>query len=118
MTRKLLWTNHVLITLFAISSGIFKVLQGPPDIELFSHIGMTPLMVMAFGAMQAAGGVGLIFSKTCRPAAIVVALCNTLATAGTFVAGLIPFGVVSILFIVMALLELKLGRDAKLAKPV
>jgi hypothetical protein len=115
--KTLLWINHGLIVLFATSSGLFKLLGGVPDLEIFAHLGMTAPMVAAFGAVQLAGGLGLIFAKSKFPAAIVVTLCNTLATVGLFAAGIQPFGVISILFIVMAALELKLSKRGLIAVP-
>jgi hypothetical protein len=117
MKNSLLWLNHVLITLFALSSGIFKLLGGKPDLEVFAHLGMGVAAVAAFGAVQALAGLGLVFARTARPAAAAVVACNALATAGLFAAGVQPFGVVSIAFIAMAALELKLGGQGALAIP-
>jgi len=117
MKRKLLWANHVLMVLFALNSGVFKVLKGPPDVEVFSHLGMSVVMVQLFGAIQALGGLGLVFARTSKPAAIAVVLCNALATVGLFAAGVQPFGAISILFIGMAALELRLVPRGALAVP-
>jgi hypothetical protein len=115
--KALLWLNHVLIILFAVSSGVFKVLGGQADIEVFSHLGMGATAVAVFGAVQAVGGVGLLFGASARPAAMGVMACNALATVGLFAAGVIPFGVVSVLFIAMAAVELRLSRAGLLARP-
>jgi hypothetical protein len=114
--RIALWINHVLIVLFAVSSGIFKLAGGAPDIAVFSHLGMTPRMVAAFGAVQLAGGISLLFARTCRPGAALVAACSALATAGLFAAGVQPFGVISIVFVAMALLELRLDAAGRFAR--
>lgn len=98
--------NHVLISLFAVSSGLFKVIGGAADIDVFGKMGMTATAVAIFGAVQAAAGLGLQFGRTSRVAAILLVLCNVLATTGLFVAGIVPFGVVSILFVAMAAWEL------------
>ena len=115
--RILLWLNHVLIVLFAISSGIFKVMKGPPDLEVFAHLGMGPGAVQLFGAVQALGGLGLVFARTSKPAAAVVVLCNLLATAGLFAAGVQPFGAISLLFVAMAALEWRLTARGAFAVP-
>lgn len=115
--KTLLWINHVLIVLFAVSSGVFKLLGGVPDLEVFSHLGMSAAMVAVFGAVQASGGLALLFARTKVPGAVVVTLSNALATAGLIAAGVQPFGVISILFIAMAALELKLGERGILAVP-
>lgn len=113
----LLWVNHVLITLFALSSGVFKVLKGPPDLEVFAHLGMGPAAVQAFGALQVAGGLMLIFARTSKAGAVVVVLCNLLASVGLFAAGVQPFAVISLLFVAMAALELRLGARGSFAVP-
>jgi hypothetical protein len=116
--NRALRVNHVLITFFALQSGLFKVLGGitntgdpaawwETDNHIFSHLGLTVPMVLVFGLIQASGGAGLLFRKTRRAAAVLVACCNLFATAGLFAAKIQPFGVVSLLFVAMALLELK-----------
>ena len=117
MKMTLLWINHVCIVLFALSSGVFKLLGGKPDLEVFAHLGMGAAAVATFGAVQMLGGVGLLFARAARPAAAVVVACNALATAGLFAAGIQPFGVISIAFIAMAALELRLGRRGRFAAP-
>jgi len=99
--------NRYLIALFALSSGIFKLVGGRADIEVFSHLGMTATVVAVFGAVQALGGLALVLSKTRRLGAGVVVVCNTVATIGLFAAHVIPFGVFSIVFVAMAALELR-----------
>jgi hypothetical protein len=101
--------NRYVIALFALSSGIFKLVGGRADVEVFSHLGMTATVVAAFGAVQALGGLALLFAKARRPGAVVVVLSNAVATIGLFAAHVIPFGVASILFIAMAALELRPG---------
>jgi ABC-type uncharacterized transport system permease subunit len=112
------WLNHVLIVLFAVSSGAFKAFGGKPDIEVFAHLGMSATTVSLFGLAQAVGGLGLVFAATVRAAALVVTMCNVLATAGLFAAGVQPFGWISILFVAMALWELRMaGHRGVLAAP-
>ena len=99
-----LLVNHVLITAFGVMSGMYKVTGGEADIRVFSHLGMSPGVIAAFGLVQAAAAVATWPTASRKPAAVVLALCNALATAGLFAAGVIPFGVVSILFVLMAAL--------------
>lgn len=102
--KRALLVNHVLISAFGLMSGMYKTFGGEADLKVFAHLGMTPWMVAVFGVVQAAAG-GLTWLPQARtPAAVVLALCNTLATVGLFAAGVVPFGVVSILFIAMAVL--------------
>lgn len=108
------WINHVLIVLFALTSGLFKVAGGKADLEVFAHLGMNSTAVALFGLVQAAGGLGLVFGATTRAAAFVVAACNALATAGLFAAGVQRFGWISLVFIAMALAELRMARGVGL----
>lgn len=102
MKAKALLANHVLITLFGLSSGLFKVAQGAPDLEVFAHLGLGPLAVSVFGAVQAAAAVASWPARSRRWGAGALAACNLLASVGLFAAGVQPFGVVSLLFVVMA----------------
>ncbi len=115
--RTLLWINHVLIVLFTLATGTYKILGGEADIDLFAQLGMTPGVVALFGLVQATAGVGLIFRATAPRAAWIVAGCNALATLGLFVGGVTTFATVSILFIGMALLETRLGGRGRFAAP-
>lgn len=99
--------NHVLIVLFAVTSGIFKLVPGNKDLEVFAHLGLGAAAVGAFGVIQAVGGAGLLWRRTLQVGALVVAACNLFATAGLFAAGVQPFGIISLIFVGMALLELK-----------
>jgi hypothetical protein len=99
--------NHVLISLFATASGLFKVFGGAADLQVFGHLGMGPLLVGLFGALQAAAGLGLQFNRSARAAAVLLVLCNAVATAGLFAAGVQPFGFISFVFIAMAAAELR-----------
>lgn len=102
MKAKALLVVHVLITLFGVSSGVFKVVQGAPDLAVFAHLGMGPLAVSVFGAVQVAASVASWPAVSRRWGAGALAACNLLATAGLFAAGVQPFGVISLLFVAMA----------------
>jgi hypothetical protein len=108
--KRVMRINHVLIVLFAVASGVFKLVPRNTDIEIFAHIGMGAAAVAVFGVVQACGGCALVFRRTTRVAALVVAGCNLLATVGLFVAGIQPFAAISLLFVGMALLELRRAR--------
>lgn len=104
MKRALYLSDVGLISLFAVASGVFKVVGGKPDLEVFAHLGMNAAAVAAFGAVQVIAGVLTAVPRTRRPGALALALCNALATAGLFAAGVQPFGAISTLFIAMAAL--------------
>jgi hypothetical protein len=110
--RALQWTNHVLITFFAISSGLFKLAQGEADVKLYAVAGIGVGAMMAIGAVQAAGGVALVFARTRTAGAVVVTAINLLASVILFINGIQPFGAISLLFVAMAALELRFKPKA------
>jgi hypothetical protein len=111
---KWLWrTNLTLLSLFGISSGLYKVFMGQADIDIFSRMGMTPTVVAMFGAVQLLAAVGLWIKQVRLPSAITLAACNGIATAGLFVAGVGAFAPISVVFILMALLVLKTPASGK-----
>ncbi|MBL8956384.1 MAG: hypothetical protein JNK82_36760 [Myxococcaceae bacterium] len=116
-----LLVNRVLITLFGLSSGLFKVAgsitrTGDPaawwetDNGVFAHLGLGPTLVGLFGLVQAVAAALVWPVKTRKAGAYALAACNLFATAGLFAAGVQPFGVVSLVFVVMAVLA---GRPAR-----
>jgi len=109
--RTVFRVNHVLVVLFALSSGLFKVAGGRADIELFAHIGMSAAAVAVFGVIQALGGFLAMWRFTARFGAAIVTVCNAFATVGLFLAGVQPFGAISVLFIVMAFAAMVRGRS-------
>ena len=105
--KKFLLVIHVLIVLFALQSGIYKVAFGQADVAVFAHLGMSALFTAVFGGIQALAGLATIPRATRRYAAIALAACNGLATIALFASGHGTFGVVSIVFVAMALLVVK-----------
>ena len=93
--------NWILTTLLSISTGVFKLLQQQADIELFNAIGFNELMVTALGCVQLIGGILLIPSKTRKLGAFIMIPTFIIASIAVFANSLIPFGIVSLLFIVM-----------------
>jgi hypothetical protein len=104
--RVLQWVNHVLITAFAVSSGVFKLLGGEADVKLYGAIGIGVTAMAAIGAVQALGGVALIFPRTRNIGAGVAAATNLLASGILFANHVQPFGAISLVFVAMALLEM------------
>lgn len=108
--KTLLLVNHVLIALFGVASGGFKVAGGQADLDVFGHLGMGTLGVAVFGAVQVVTALATIPKASRRLGAGGLAACNLLATIGLFAAGVQPFGVISLLFVAMALLVLRAPR--------
>ena len=93
----------VLTILLSIATGIFKILQQKEDIELFSKIGFGVVGTTVLGVIQLIGGILLILPKYRKTGAIIMALTFLIATIAVFVYNMFVFGLVSILFIAMAL---------------
>lgn len=96
--------NWLLTILLSISTGVFKILQQEADIQLFEKIGFSILLTTLLGIVQLLGGLLLIPSKTRKIGAYVMIPTFLLATIVVFANGMMVFGLVSILFIVMAYL--------------
>ncbi len=116
--KKLLLVDHVLIVLFGLQSGIYKIAFGSADVAVFAHLGMSPAVTAVFGGLQALAALLTVPAITRRYGALALAACNAFATVGLFASGHATFGVVSILFVAMALLVLKRPavREATLAR--
>lgn len=96
--------NLALLVLLSVSTGVVKIMGFEADVKIFENIGFSYMATVLFGIVQAAGGVLLIFDKTRKMAAIIMAVTFVIASAGVFASGMISFGVVSLLFIAMACL--------------
>ncbi len=94
--------NWILITLLSIATGAFKLAQQPEDIELFAAIGMNTTATTILGLIQLIGGVLLIPGRTRTMGAWVMLLTFILASIAVFANQMLIFGIVSLLFIVMA----------------
>lgn len=102
-----LLVNHILITLFGISSGAYKVLGGEADIQVFAHLGMSAPVIAVFGAVQVVSAVATWVGAIRKPAALGLVACNAVASVGLLASGTVAFGVISVLFIAMAALVVR-----------
>lgn len=98
----LAWVNRVLLTALSIMTGLVKLAQMEEEMALFRTIGFSDAVTMAFGALQLVGGVLLLPPRTTRTGAWLMAPTFMFATGVLLANGMIPFGIVSVLFIAMA----------------
>ncbi|KAA3645501.1 MAG: hypothetical protein DWQ07_13620 [Chloroflexi bacterium] len=96
----------VLLILLSIATGMVKVFGFEEDVEIFANMGFSFTATVIFGIIQVIGGILLIFPQTRKYGAWVMIVTFIIATAGLFISGITAFGVVSILFIVLAALPL------------
>ncbi len=94
--------NWVLTTLLSLATGVFKVMQQETDIQLFEKIGFNATMTTILGVIQVIGGLLLIFPKTRKIGAYVMIPTFLIASIAVFANSLWAFGIVSLVFIVMA----------------
>jgi hypothetical protein len=104
--RRLLLVGRVLIVLFALSSGAYKLAFGPADVEIYAHLGFSPVATAVFGGVQALFGLLCLPARTRSAGAVGLAGCNAVATGALFAAGIQPFGWASLVFVAMALVLL------------
>ena len=113
--KLLLKINWVLTILLSISTGVFKLLQQEADIELFKVIGFNETLITILGAIQLIGGILLIPSRTRKLGAYIMIPTFGIASIAVFANNLIVFGIISLLFILMAyfvvLMEVKLSSN-------
>lgn len=100
--KTLLWINRVLLTLLSLNTAIVKLLQMEFEMVIFRNAGLPDVATIAFGVVQLAGGLLLIWNKTTKLGAWVMVPTFVFATGVLFVNAMIPFGVFSLLFVAMA----------------
>ena len=93
--------NWILLILLSISTGVFKLLQQEADIMLFEVLGMNATHTTLLGLIQVIAGILLIPSKTRKLGALIIIPTFILATIALFMNQMIPFGLVSLIFILM-----------------
>jgi hypothetical protein len=99
----ILWnTNLVVVTLLGIAAALPKLMRTPQEVQFFQSVGLGSAAVVAFGILQLAGGVLLIFQKTRTIGAAVVAATFLGSTVMLFASRQAAFGVVSLVPVVMA----------------
>ncbi len=102
--RYLISANHGLLFLLGLSTGLVKVFGLEADIEIFANLGFSYTATVIFGIIQAVAALLLLSPQTIRWGATTLGVTFVIATIGLFVSGMIPFGLVSLLFIVMTVI--------------
>lgn len=95
--------NWGITTLLSIATGLFKLMQQEADIQLFEAIGFSPLMTTLLGLVQLIGGLLLIPARTRKIGAWIMIPTYIIAAVAVFANQMTGFGIVSIVFILMAL---------------
>lgn len=95
--------NFYLLLLLSVSTGLVKLFQMPEEMVLFRNVHWSDTLIILFGVLQTLCGVLLIPSKTRKVSSLLLAFTYVIATGVVFANNMVEFGVVSILFILMAL---------------
>ena len=103
--------NLVLIILLSIATGVFKLLQQEADIQLFQALGFNAVMTTILGAIQVLGGALMIFPKYRKLGALIMIPTFIIASLAVFLNQMWVFGIVSLLFIAMAYLVIKMQKS-------
>jgi hypothetical protein len=94
--------NRGLLIVLGVATGAVKLAQMPDEMRIFLAAGFGTGLIMAFGVVQILGALLVIPDQTQRIGAGVLAVSFIVATGVLFANSMVPFGVVSVLFIGMA----------------
>lgn len=92
----------VVLVLLSVATGVTKLIQLPAEMALFGGAGFSVAAILIFGVVQVAGGLAVAHPRTRRTGAWVMAATFVVATGVVFLAGMVGFGLFSLLFIALA----------------
>ena len=90
------------IALLSIAAGLAKVMQSQQEMEFLQGVGLSSVLIVAFGLVQISGGVLLVPRKTRMLGAVLATSALVVSTVLIFIGGNLAFGLVSILPIALA----------------
>lgn len=102
--NKALIVNRILLIVLGVATGAVKLAQMPDEMKIFHAAGFATGLIMAFGGVQILAAVLVVPDSTQRIGAALLGVTFVVATGVLFVNAMIPFGIVSFLFIAMAAL--------------
>ena len=83
------------IALLAVTSGVAKMALMQQDVDVFGKHGFSDPILVAFGALQLAGGVFLAFRKTRTIGATIIALTFLASIVVLLLDGNVPMAVIT-----------------------
>jgi len=99
--------NLAFVTALGALAGSVKVMRLPMEVEFFEYARLGGNSVVVFGVVQLVGSVLLVFPRTRLWGASVVAATFLSITVMMFAAGLVTFGVLSVLPVAMVAIIIK-----------
>jgi len=91
----------VLLIGLGIASGVAKVMLVPGEMEFFKGVGFTDTLLVIFGVIQLTSSLLLLSKKFRKLGGIVLATTFSISTVLIFLNGSIPFGLFSLLPIML-----------------
>lgn len=98
------WIAFAGLVLLSLATGLTKLVQLPAEMELFRSAGFEDVWTVAFGCLQLAGGLLLIFPASRRTGALIMMATFAVASWVVWTSGMKGFFVVSLGFIMLATL--------------
>lgn len=92
----------VLLGLLSIAAGVAKIALVPDEVEFLSQFGFTTVLTVFFGAVQALGGILLLFPITRSYGSFLAAIAFAFSAALLSVAGNWEFAGVSLVPAILA----------------
>ena len=112
-----LLVDRVLLTLLGISTGLVKIFFMENEMVIFRNAGSPDWLTVVFGVVQLLAALLLIPSRTVRLGAAMLIPTFVIATGVLFVNEMFTFGVVSLLFIVMAVVQAAFPPERAASSP-
>jgi uncharacterized membrane protein YphA (DoxX/SURF4 family) len=100
--KMLSWIAFAGLVLLSLLTGLTKLVQLPAEMELFRSAGFEDIWTVAFGCLQLAGGLLLIFPASRRAGALIMMITFAVASWVVWTSGMWGFFTVSLGFIVLA----------------
>ncbi len=92
----------VLVGLLSLAAGAAKIAQVPEEVAFLGQFGFGATLIVAFGVLQAVGGLLMIIPKTRFYGALLAAAGFAISVVLLLLAGNLPFAGVSIVPVVLA----------------
>ncbi len=106
----------VVLIILSLATATTKLIQVPAEMDLFKNAGFSITGTILFGAIQLTGGL-LLIGRRFRPyGAIIMVITFVIATAVVFSAKMIGFGMVSLLFIALAVYQWKISKTGDVTR--
>ena len=102
------------LVFLAVSSGLTKVMLMQQDVDFFAPYGFTNPILMAFGAIQIAGGILLGVPKTRIIGACIVAITFLISAVVLLLSDNLPVAGVTLLFVFLLGFVISTSRKTRI----